>query len=193
VAPLPPQSTGPDAADPPCFLGSARIRMADKTWRRFRDLNQGDRVLSANGKTTEITRVICKTVTASAAVTPYVIPVGQWGAHRRLLISPAHRIAVPEQGLIEARDLGLEQESMEGEFDYYNVELANNDTMIVEGVEVESLAPVRRVVMTKEEFVALIKAKYGDRPLGEIQKHIRASCRMLADGRIEAPFVGKRI
>jgi hypothetical protein len=166
--------------------------MADKTWCRFRDLKQGDRLLTANGEVSEITRIVCKTVTASAAVNPFVIPAGQWGAQRRLLISPAHRVAVPGQGLVEARDLGLAQHAMEGAFDYYNVEIADNGNMNVEGVEVESLAPIRRVVMSQEEFVALIKATYGDRPLGEIQKHIRASCRMLADGRIEAPFVGKR-
>ena len=171
----------------PCFLGSARVRMADGSWCRLRDLAIGDTVDGG-----AVTRVARKTVTASEGVNPYVIPAGQWGARRRLLISPNHRVAVPGRGLVEAKELGLAQHAMEGSFDYYNVEIAGNGNMIVEGVEVESLAPVRRVTMSKEEFVALVKAKYADRPLAEIHQLIRATCRLLPDGRVEAPFVGKR-
>jgi chitodextrinase len=180
------ETTRPLAAVP-CFLGSARVKMANGSWCRLRDLSVGDKI--AGGA---VTRVVCKTVTASAAVNPYVIPVGLFGARRRLLISPNHRVAVPGRGLVEARHLGLAQEAMEGAFDYYNVEIAGNGNMNVEGVEVESLAPVRRITMTTDKFVALVKAKYADRPLAEIHQLIRATCRLLPGGRVEAPVMAKQ-
>lgn len=182
---------GGSGGAPPCFLGSARLRMADGSWCRIRDLAEGAMVAGAEGAVA-VTRVIRKTVTASAAVNPYVIPAGQWGARRRLLISPAHRVAVPGRGLVPAEELGLKQHEMDGEFDYYNVEIEGNGNMNVEGVEVESLAPVRRLVVSKEEFVALVKAKYGHLPLSEAHRLIRATCRQLADGRVEIPVVARR-
>jgi hypothetical protein len=171
----------------PCFLGSARVKMADGSWCRLRDLREGDEV--AGGA---VTRVVCKTVTASAAVNPYVIPAGQLGARRRLLISPSHRVAVPGRGLIEAQELGLAQEAMEGAFDYYNVEITGNGNMNVEGVEVESLAPVRRIVMTKEKFIGLVGSKYAGRPLAEVLRLVDATCRMLPGGRVECPVIARR-
>ena len=176
---------------PPCFLGSARVEMADGSWRRIRDLADGDKVAAAEGGAAAVTRVIRKTVTAGPDVNPYVIPAGQWGARRRLLISPAHCVAVPGRGMVAARDLDLVQADMEGTFDYYNVEVEGNGNICVEGVEVESLAPIRRMVVTKEQFVALVKAKYGDRPLSEVQRMMARTCRVLPDGRMEIPVMRK--
>jgi hypothetical protein len=93
--------------------------------------------------------------------------------------------------MVEAQDLGLAQHAMEGVFDYYNVEVEGNGNICVEGVEVESLAPVRRVVVTKEQFVALMKTKFAGYPVEEIQRMIARTCRVMPDGRMEVPVMRK--
>jgi hypothetical protein len=84
--------------------------------------------------------------------------------------------------MIEARDLGLRQMSMRATFDYYNLELPEWDNMVVAGVEVESLAPKKRVVMTAAEFRRLVAAK-GIRTEADLAK-LAQFVEMLADGRV---------
>ena len=113
---------------------------------------------------------------------PYVIKKGQFGATKRLLISPNHRVKT-ESGMIEARRLGLRQEEMSSRFTYYNLELPNWSNMIVAGVTVESLAPVKRITMTMQEFKGFITERYG--PMTpELYTTIQRSAHMLSDGRI---------
>ena len=63
----------------------------------------------------------------------------------------------------EARNLGLEQQDMTSAWVYYNIELPNwnTDNMIVGGVEVKSLAPVRHAVMTIEQFCRVAARQFG--------------------------------
>jgi hypothetical protein len=84
--------------------------------------------------------------------------------------------------MIEARELGLRQMSMRAAFDYYNLELPEWDNMVVAGVEVESLAPKKRVVMSAAQFRELITAKFGRSV--DIAK-LTEVARVLADGRVE--------
>ncbi len=135
-----------------CFLGNAPV-LTPVGYRRIDSLAVGDMVRTADGRDVAIQRVKHqRVVTPSAAVNPFVIPRGQFGATENLAISPRHAVAVPGRGMVEARELGLRQLSMKAAFDYYNLELPEWDNMIVAGVEVESLAPKKRVVMTAAEF-----------------------------------------
>jgi hypothetical protein len=139
-----------------CFLGNAPV-MTPVGYRRIDSLAVGDMVRTADGRDVAIQRIKHQRVIApSAAVNPYVIPKGTWGATENLAISPRHCVATPDRGMVEARELGLRQLSMKAAFDYYNLELPEWDNMIVAGVEVESLAPKKRVVMTAAEFRGLV-------------------------------------
>jgi hypothetical protein len=92
--------------------------------------------------------------------------------------------------MIEARNLGLEQESMTGWFDYYNLELPSwvEDTMVIEGVVVESMAPVRRMKMSMAQFSAKLIRQYGA-ITPEIMAKVRKTCRILADGTVDVPVM----
>jgi hypothetical protein len=135
-----------------------------------------------------IQRLVVKRYEPSASVNPYVISKGQFGATENLLISPLHRVAVAGRGLIEARELGLRQFSMRAAFDYYNIELPNweTDNLVMAGVEAESLAPVRRLEITKEQFLSLLRAKYG-RLTPDVIARAARTCFFTAEGKVNIP------
>jgi hypothetical protein len=81
--------------------------------------------------------------------------------------------------MVEARDLGLKQMPMRAAFDYYNLELPEWDNMVVAGVEVESLAPKKQVVMTVAQMAKLIAALPAERRAVALSK-----VTALADGRV---------
>jgi uncharacterized repeat protein (TIGR02543 family) len=138
-----------------CFLGSAPVQ-TPAGWARIDSLAVGDLVRTADGRDVAVVRVKHQRIEVpSAAVNPYVIPAGQFGATENLAISPRHCVAVPGSGMVEARFLGLKQMPMRAAFDYYNLELPEWDNMVVAGVEVESLAPKKQVAMTVAQFAAL--------------------------------------
>ena len=111
---------------------------------------------------------------------PYVIAKGTYGATEELLISPRHKVAVNGK-MIEARDLGLPQKAMSKPFTYYNIELPGWANMRVAGVEVESLAPAKRVVATVEQVTAAIAAMKGPKT-AETLKMLQRLCKRNADG-----------
>jgi len=167
---------------PVCFLGNAPV-LTPSGYRRIDSLAIGDMVRTAEGRDVAIQRVKHQRVPApSAAVNPYVIPKGTWGATENLAISPRHCVAVPDRGMVEARELGLRQLSMKATFDYYNLELPEWENMVVAGVEVESLAPKKRVVMTAAQFRGLV-ASMGIRTEADLAKLARF-VEMQADGRV---------
>lgn len=169
-----------------CFLGSAPVK-TPSGYKKIRTLRVGDKVMTPSGEAVAITRAVRTRETAGPAVNPYVIEAGQFGATQRLLISPEHRVAT-KSGMIEARRLGLRQEAMSSEFDYYNIELEGGANMIVAGVEVESLAPVRRVVMTQAQFLAAIQARYGEVTPAILEK-IKRTCVVLPGGHVSCPVL----
>ena len=147
--------------------------------------------MTGDGRAVAIQRVSHTRVAAGPSVNPYVIPKGIHGATARLLISPDHRVSTAN-GLLEARLLGLEQEDMTGVIDYYNLELPSwsQDTMVVAGVVVESLAPVRRMTMTLGEFKKALVAQYGEITPSVLAK-VQKTCRLMAGGRVECPVLKK--
>jgi hypothetical protein len=163
-----------------CFLGSAPV-LTPAGWARIDSLSMGDIVRTADGRDVAVTRVKHQRIEApSAAVNPYVIPKGQWGATENLAISPRHCVAVPGRGMVEARELGLKQMPMRAAFDYYNLELPEWDNMVVAGVEVESLAPKKRVAMTVEQLAGLLATVPAEKRATVLAKRVTA----MADGKV---------
>ena len=154
--------------------------------QRIDSLKVGDIVSTPSGTAT-IKYIHCKEYTAGPSTNPYIIPAGKFGATSRLLISPRHCVSVGNQ-MIEARDLGLEREELSGSLTYYNLSLTGRANMIVAGVEVESLAPLKTVVISRDQFDTILRTRYG----GQMTAGIKACCRFLADGSVEVPLVGKR-
>jgi hypothetical protein len=171
-----------------CFLGNAPV-LTPTGYRRIDSLVAGDMVRTADGRDVEIQRVKHQRILAPlSSVNPYVIPKGQFGATENLAISPRHCVAVPGRGMVEARELGLRQLSMRAAFDYFNLELPEWDNMVVAGVEVESLAPKKRVVMTTAEFRQLVSGTFGRSV--DLAK-LSEVARILSDGRIEVALTRK--
>lgn len=186
-------STGapePTPAPVPCFLGNAPV-LTPTGYRRIDSLREGDLIQTPAGATVPIQRVSITVCAAGPSTNPYVIPKGRFGAERTLLISPNHKVAV-DGAMVEARHLGLQQKEREGTLRYYNLELPAYENMIVAGVEVESLAPVRRIPVTLAQLTTLLTRKYGAAASSAdvIQKVMR-TCRMRADGRVDIPVIRK--
>jgi len=177
-----PGGGGGGGGGPVCFLGNAPV-LTPTGYRRIDSLSVGDMVRTAEGRDVAIQRVKHQRVPApSASVNPYVIPKGTWGATENLAISPRHCVAVPDRGMVEARELGLRQLAMKTTFDYYNLELPEWENMVVAGVEVESLAPKKRVVMTAAQFRTLVTSQ-GIRTEADLAKLARF-VEMQADGSV---------
>ena len=172
----------------PCFLANAPV-LTPTGYTKMSALAEGDTVLTGDGRVVAIQRVLHTYVAAGPSANPYVIPKGTFGATARLLISPNHRVST-EQGFVEARLLGLQQEEMTDEIEYYNLELPSwtQDTMVVAGVVVESLAPVRRATMTLGEFKKALVAQYGELTPAVLEK-VQKTCRLLCGGRVECPVL----
>ena len=161
-----------------CFLGSAPV-LTPTGYRRIDRLAVGDIVKTPTG--TAIVEAIKKQLCEpSADSNPYVIPEGVFGANRKLLISPRHKVSVSGH-MFEARHLGLQQEEQPKAFTYYNLQITGTQNMIVAGVEVESLKPLVRVKVSRE-FFDFELAK-----MGGMTPEIRARCRLLADGSVSVP------
>lgn len=176
----------------PCFLAAAPV-LTPTGYRRISKLAVGDLVRTADGRNVAIKRVIVKRVMAGPGTNPYIIPVGRFGAECRLLISPNHCVVTENGDLVEAQHLGLAQQRMSGEFDYYNVELEDwrTDHMVVAGVAVESLAPVRRVVVSMESLRRELVRKYGT-VTPTVLDMLRATCRLVGEDRVSVPILPRR-
>jgi hypothetical protein len=157
-----------------CFLGHAPVA-TPTGYRRIDSLVEGDLVLTSEGSSVPIKRVKVMRVRPGPTTNPYVIAAGQFGATEELLISPRHRVAV-DGAMVEARDLSLPQKAQRAPFNYYNIELPGWANMRVAGVEVESLAPAKRITMTMTQFKALLMEKP--------EFFLKRSCSRMADDSI---------
>jgi hypothetical protein len=162
-----------------CFLGNAPVATPTGP-KRIDALKEGDLVLTETGKSVPIQRVKVLRVRPGPNTNPYVIAKGQYGATEELLISPRHCVAVAGK-MIEARDLGLPQKIMKKPFTYYNIELPGWANMRVAGVEVESLAPAKRVIATAAQVRAAIAAMKGPNTT-ETLKTLQRLCKKNPDG-----------
>jgi hypothetical protein len=87
--------------------------------------------------------------------------------------------------MVEARDLGLQQEDRDDTLTYYNLGITGWSNMIVAGVEVESLANIVRVKITQAQFNKYLATNFG----GRLTAEIKANCKFLADGSVIVPGV----
>jgi hypothetical protein len=172
-----------------CFLADAPV-LTPEGYRPISELRAGDKIMTAAGVAVAAVRVVAMPVVGGSETNPYVIPAGQYGATEDLPISPDHRVAVAGRGMIPAKELGLERKVMDGRFLYFNVELPEGANMIVAGVEVESLANVRRMVVPLAVFNQLIERKYGVRTAA-VERNILRTCRFLDADRVEIPVMRK--
>ena len=180
---------GAGAIDPKCFLEDAPV-LTPAGYRKIGTLKVGDLVTTATGGDVAIQSIHKETVAPGKATNPYVIPKGMFGAIADLPISPYHKVVV-DGNMIPACNLGLDRKKMTSPFNYYNLELPNYETMIVGGVTVESLLPITRIAVTREEFIAIMKRSYGNGMSDHAFHYFLRNVRKLADGRIELP-VDKR-
>jgi hypothetical protein len=173
----------PPQVAPVCFLADAPV-LTPIGYRPISSLAVGDLVRTAAGRSVTVKRVFAKEYTPSSSAIPYVIPKGKFGALRALPISPNHEVMTPT-GMVKAKNLGLPHMKMSRPFTYYNLELEDwvRDNLVVAGVECESLAPAKRIVMTKAEFVQFVKARYGP----SAASRLRTVCFEKADGSISLP------
>jgi hypothetical protein len=176
---------GPAQTTPICFLGNARV-LTPEGERRMDRMRVGDLVMTADGRSVAVQRIKMMTCEPGASTNPYVIPAGQWGATRDLPISPRHRVAVPGRGMVEARYLGLPQKAMAAPWTYYNLELPNWDTdnLVVQGVEVESLAPARTINVPAAVFKAFVRKHLGESPSAEALQKLFRKVRFNGDGTV---------
>ncbi len=176
-------SVTPPAGNAVCFLADAPV-LTPTGYRTISSIAVGDLVRTAAGRDVAVKRVFRKQYEANAAVNPYVIPKGSFGATRALPISPNHEV-MTAKGMVAAKDLGLKRMKMTGTFTYYNLELEDwvRDNLVVAGVECESLAPAKRITMTKAEFARFVMARYQPSAL----TRLRTVCFEEADGKVSMP------
>jgi hypothetical protein len=168
-----------------CFPGSALI-LTPNGYSRIDSLTVGDIVCTpGEGEGEVIIEKIHKEVYMPGCDTnPYIIPQNKFGSHGRILISPRHKVAVAGE-MIEARDLGLEQEVQYEKITYYNLQLTNASNMIVAGLEVESLQSLTRVNIPLETFNYIIANKYD----GNLTDEIKKKCHLMDDGTMSVPIL----
>lgn len=174
-----------------CFLADAPVRVPGGRVRAIANIQEGDLVETADGRAVAVQHVSVMVCEPGVGTNPYVIPLGRWGATEDLRISPNHKVAVGNGRMVEAKNLGLKQVKMSGVITYYNLELPNwsTDRLVVAGVEVESLAPVRRKAIPLAAFNAMIARKYGAHPAPGVVDKIRRMCTFLPNGMVEYPFL----
>jgi len=166
-----------------CFLAHMPV-LTPSGYTRIDSLKEGDLVLNESGKSVAIQRVKVMRVRPGPSTNPYVIPAGTFGATEDVLISPRHRVVTANGKMVEAKDLGLKQKSMKAPFNYYNIELSGWSNMRVAGVEVESLAPAKRLVATVDQVKAAIAALPASQRTAENMKTLNRICQKTQDGKI---------
>jgi hypothetical protein len=176
-------NAAPVSPQVPCFLGNAPV-LTPRGYERIDTLKKGNTIISTGG-IVPITNVVSCNVQASSLTLPYVIPKGKYRAREDLAISPNHCIRVDDK-MIPAKNLGLKQEKMEGSIKYYNIELEHWYNMFVAGVEVETLAPEKWVIVTKEQFNQAVKEQCGEMT-DELKKTISSKVKFLDNGMVECP------
>ncbi len=178
------------SAEAPCFLGEAPV-LTPSGYKRMDSIKVGDKVLNNKGEAVKVEHVELTLCAASSSTNPYVIEKGVLGATERVLISPDHRVSTKGK-MVKAKHLDLPREEMNGLIRYYNIQLEGWSNMVVAGLEVESLAPIQRTLLTVPQLVSVLQAKYGsDLITAEITNKVLRTCRLMSDGRVEVPIMRK--
>jgi hypothetical protein len=137
----------------PCFARGTMIRTPDGE-RPVEALAPGDLVETRDGGPQRLRWVGSRRVAATGRFAPVVIEAGTFGFHRRLVVSPQHRILLrhwmaelmfgEEEVLVAAKDLvnGVSVRIAEGgEVEYFHLLFDRHQIVWSEGLETESFLP----------------------------------------------------
>jgi hypothetical protein len=149
----------------PCFTAGTRIRTPDGQ-RRVEDLQIGDLVETCDAGPQPIRWIGRRKVKAEGSYAPIVIEAGTFGHHRRLRLSPQHRVLVrhhmaeimfgEDEVLIAAKDLVNECSiwiDSGGEVEYIHLLFDRHQMIWSEGMLTESFLPGPQVLMGFDEDV----------------------------------------
>jgi hypothetical protein len=149
----------------PCFTAGTRIRTPDGQ-RRVEDLQIGDLVETCDAGSQPIRWIGRRKVKAEGSYAPIVIEAGTFGHHRRLRLSPQHRVLVrhhmaeimfgEDEVLIAAKDLVNECSiwiDSGGEVEYIHLLFDRHQMIWSEGMLTESFLPGPQVLMGFDEDV----------------------------------------
>ncbi|MFN4153998.1 MAG: Hint domain-containing protein [Paracoccaceae bacterium] len=137
----------------PCFVAGTMI-LTDRGECPVEALQPGDLVMTKDDGPQPLRWIGRRQVTASGALAPIEIRAGTFGDHRRLLVSPQHRILVHDplaellfgdtEVLVSAKDLvnGRSVRVIEGgEVDYVHLLFDRHQIVSSEGLATESFLP----------------------------------------------------
>lgn len=142
----------------PCFVRGTLIRTTDGD-KRVEDLRPGDRVDTRDNGPQPIRWIGSRMVAASGRFAPVAIEAGTFGRHRRLVVSPQHRVLLThwmaelmfgeDEVLVAAKDLVnecsvrvLDADDFEnGEVEYFHLLFDQHQIIWSEGLETESFLP----------------------------------------------------
>lgn len=137
----------------PCFARGTMIRTPDGE-RPVETLSPGDMIETRDNGPQPLRWVGSRRVAATGRFAPVVIEAGTFGFHRRLVVSPQHRILLThwmaelmfgeEEVLVAAKDLVNEcsvRVLSGGEVEYYHLLFDEHQIVWSEGLETESFLP----------------------------------------------------
>ncbi len=142
----------------PCFVRGTRI-LTDQGERLVEDLRPGDRIETRDNGLQPIRWIGTRTVAAEGRHAPVVIEEGTFGMHRRLVVSPQHRVMLThwmaelmfgeDEVLVAAKDLvnDCSVRVLEGgEVEYFHLLFDQHQIIWSEGLTTESFLPGPTVI-----------------------------------------------
>jgi len=154
----------------PCFVRGTLIR-TDKGETLVEDLRPGDRVATRDNGLQAIRWIGTRRVAAEGRFAPVLIEAGTFGMHRRLVVSPQHRVLLShwmaelmfgeDEVLVAAKDLvnGCSVRMLSaadfdgGEVEYFHLLFDRHQIIWSEGLETESFLPGPTVMNDLEAAV----------------------------------------
>ena len=138
----------------PCFVRGTMIRTADGNEKPVEDLRPGDMIETRDNGLQPIRWIGSRTVAAEGRFAPVAIEAGTFGMHRRLVVSPQHRVLLThwmadlmfgeDEVLVAAKDLVNDcsvRVLKGGEVDYFHLLFDQHQIIWSEGLETESFLP----------------------------------------------------
>ena len=146
----------------PCFVAGTRVR-TPRGERRVEALVPGDLVMTQDEGAQPLRWIGRRRVAARGDFAPVCIAAGAFGDHRRLMVSPLHRILIRDslaemlfgerEVLVAARDLVNDRTVRRiegGMVDYVHILFDRHQVVFSEGLETESFLPGPRIVSSFE-------------------------------------------
>lgn len=149
----------------PCFVRGTMI-LTDRGEKPVEELRAGDLIETRDNGLQPIRWIGSRTVPADGRFAPVAIEAGTFGMHRRLVVSPQHRVLLThwmaelmfgeEEVLVAAKDLVNDcsvRVLSGGEVDYFHVLFDQHQLIFSEGLATESFLPGPTVLNDLDEAV----------------------------------------